>query len=151
MTLGTLPDFAPPMIRDNGDLEPEPINPVATRDPPALTGAVGEETRARRSAPNWLWIVIGVGLAVGKGAEFRALLHHPWGWTVLLGAGAVGALLRGRLVTTAVFAAPAIALLVDPAAWLFGLGIGFGAFALLITLFVAIGAVLRFADLRAAS
>lgn len=138
------------MIGDNGELEPEPINPLATRDPPAQTVAVGEDTRARRSAANWLWIVVGVGLAVSKGAELH-VLRHPWGWTVLLGAAGVGALLRGRPVAVAVLAAPAIALLINPASVLLGLGIGFGAFALLLTLFVAIGTLLRFADLRAAS
>ena len=112
-------------------------------------GTAGQprETPARSRA-SWPWIAVALVIGVGKTEGFRLLEHHVWGWTIVLGVTSGWSLLRARPVLTALFAAPAISILLKPHPAGVGVAVGFALFAILIALFVAIGTALRYLDGR---
>lgn len=101
-----------------------------------------------RSRAGWPWIVLGVGVTVVKGSALNVLAHHTWGWIAIFAIAATWSLLRAKPVATAFLAAPAVAILVAPHSVLLGITVGFGALVALISMFVAIGTLLRLADAR---
>jgi uncharacterized membrane protein len=113
------------------------------------TAAVAPSTKPQpRSHASWPWIVVALVIGVGKTEGVRLLGHHVWGWAILLGVASAWSLLRARPVLTALFAAPAISLLLKPRPVGIGVAVGFATFAVLVAVFVAIGTVLRNIDNR---
>ena len=90
----------------------------------------------------------GVGLAILKAHAFMGLLHHRPGVIALLGLGLAFSVLRLQPVTFAVTAGPLLAFVLAPGSTALGIALGFGAFVLLLVLFMAIGTVLRARQLR---
>jgi hypothetical protein len=85
---------------------------------------------------------VGVGLAVVKADGLAAVLHHRVEVIALLGLGLVLSVLRPRPVGIALTAGPLLAFTFGPRSTVLDIAVGFGAFVLLLALFIAIGTVL---------
>ncbi len=94
------------------------------------------------------WVFLGVLLAFGKGRLIADLLHHRPALIAVLGIGAAASVLRPRPIAFAAFVAPLLAFVVAPKSTTVGLGIGWGAFIILVAAFVGIGTALRLRDRR---
>jgi hypothetical protein len=82
-------------------------------------------------------------LAVVKSEGYRVVLDNRVGVIVALGVVLVFSVLRPKPVRIAVAAAALVALALNPHALMLGVAIAFGALVLLMTLFMAVAAVLR--------
>jgi uncharacterized integral membrane protein len=88
-------------------------------------------------------MIVGVGLALVKANAAADLVHHRTGLIVALAAALAVSVLRTRPVGIALSGAPLLAFALAPGSTALGIALGFGAFVLLLALFVAIGTVPR--------
>lgn len=88
-------------------------------------------------------MIVGLGLALVKADGLAAVLHHRPEVIAVLAVGLALSVLRPRPLGIAVTAAPLLAFTLAPRSTALGIGLGLGAFVLLLTLFVAIGTVLH--------
>jgi len=105
--------------------------------------AHGELRRSGRGGVRWPWMIVGVGLALVKANAAADLVHHRTGLIVALAAALAVSVLRTRPVGIALSGAPLLAFALAPGSTALGIALGFGAFVLLLALFVAIGTVLQ--------
>jgi hypothetical protein len=103
----------------------------------------GRLERWRGHGERWLGLVALAVAAVVKIDAYRGVVHHRAGIMALLGVALLFSVLRPRPVVFALVAAPFVALALHPHPLLAGLGAGFGAFVLLMTLFFGIATVLH--------
>ncbi len=86
---------------------------------------------------------MGVGLALVKANVLTEVVHHRIEVIALLGLGLAFSVLRPRPVGIALTAAALIAFTLAPHSTDLGIALGFGAFVLLLAVFIAIGTVLH--------
>ncbi len=108
-------------------------------EPAAAPGAL----RTGRRGVGWPWLIVGVGLALGKADALTALLDHRPEVIAFLGLGLALSVLRPRPIGIAATAAPLLAFTLAPASTALGIALGVGGFVLLLALFIAIGTVLH--------
>ena len=114
--------------------EPASAAPPATRDSSEVS------TQRRRRWPVTIVAVIVAGVA--KASALRALLHY--GSLAVIGpVTLILSVIATRPKRMAFGAALIVAAIVHPASVLVGLGVGVAAWVLLLTLFVAVGAILQ--------
>jgi hypothetical protein len=102
----------------------------------------------RLEGRRWPWVIVIAGGLVAKGAAIASLTHHRASWIALLALLSLTAFLRGAPFALALCVAPLLAVVVDPHPWFLGVAVGFGAFFVLLGLFLAIGTVLNLRDTR---
>ncbi len=96
-----------------------------------------------RRRSGWPWLIVGLTLVVVKSEALVELLHHRVEVIALLGLGLAFSVLRTRPVGIALTAAALFAFTLDLSSPALGIVLGFGAFTLLLALFIAIAAVLH--------
>jgi hypothetical protein len=99
--------------------------------------------RAGRRRRGWPWAIVGVVMALGKADALRVLLHGRVALMALFGLWLVLSVLRPRPVGIAVTVAGLLAFVIAPGSVLVGIGLGLGAFVLLMALFFAVATVLQ--------
>jgi hypothetical protein len=111
------------------------------------TGAAATRSGARKR--RWPALIGGLVLAAVKSEALLRLIVHRGSLIVVVAVLLGGSLLRTRPVGTAAGSALLLALVLGAHSVGLGLSVGFGVFALLITLFFAISAVLHARQNRA--
>ena len=106
-------------------------------------------TRPSRRNRRWPAVIGGLVIAALKSEAVLKLLIHRHSLIAVTAALLLGAVLRIRPVGTAAAAALLVALVLGAHSLGLGLALGFGGFALLMTLFFAISAVLHLRQDRA--
>ena len=108
----------------------------------ARSGSSGEVV-ARRRGTRWPWLIVVVVAAALKGEAYASLLHDRAGMISVLAVGLFVAIVRTKPLAIAGFTAGILgfALALHPV--LAGVGLGVGAFVVLIALFFAISTVLH--------
>jgi len=114
-----------------------------------LTRPVSEPPDGSRSRRRLPLLIGGVVLALVKVDGLAVALDHRSTLFAFLALALVGAVLRPRPVVIAATVAPLLALVLDPHSLLAGVAIGFGAFVLLMVLFVGIATALHARQARA--
>ena len=120
-----------------GDAKSAGIAPLAeTHD----TRGLQQRRQPRRG---WPCVIVAVVVGVVKSDGYRVVLHNRVGVMVAFGVVLALSVLRPKPVHVAVAAAALVALALHPQALVLGVAIAFGAFVLLMTVFVAVAAVLH--------
>lgn len=109
--------------------------------PVARAGSADLDARGR--GPRWLWVIVVMAVGAVKVEAYGSLLHDRPGLIAALGVGLVLSVLRSKPVAIAAFGAGIVGFALAFHPVLAGVGLGFGAFALLIALFFAISTVLH--------
>jgi hypothetical protein len=108
---------------------------------------------ARSRARSGLWVVLGLVLALTKVEAYRAVFHgvaqHPSEFVVILPLAAAVSLLAARPLAMSLMLAPLVPLLIAPGSAVIGIGIGLGAFLVLVAACVSVGTLLGLRDARA--
>jgi len=108
----------------------------------ALPGSSGD-VAARRRGTRWPWLIVLVVIGALKVEAYASLVHHRASLIAVLAVGLAVSLLRTRPVAIAVFSAGILGLALAMHPFLAGIGLGLGAFAVLIALFFTISTVLH--------
>jgi hypothetical protein len=97
--------------------------------------------------------VLGLVLALTKVEAYRAVFHgvaqHPSEFVVILPLAAAVSLLAARPLAMSLMLAPLVPLLIAPGSAVIGIGIGLGAFLVLVAACVSVGTLLGLRDARA--
>ena len=124
------------------DVRSRSAGPSASTTGVERAAAPGELRRAGRRG-GWPWLIVGVGLALVKANALTEALHYRVAVIVLLGLGLAFSVLRPKPIGIAVTAAPLLAFTLAPRSTVSGVALGFGAFVLLLALFIALGTALH--------
>ncbi|HJS96557.1 MAG TPA: hypothetical protein VJ741_19980 [Solirubrobacteraceae bacterium] len=110
--------------------------------PVALAGSSGEIVARGRGA-RWPWLIVVIAVGAANAAPYASLVNHPVRAIVALAVGLGFSILRMKPVAIAAFAAGIVAFALALHPVLAGVGLGVGAFVLLIALFFTISTVLH--------
>jgi hypothetical protein len=105
---------------------------------------------ARGRGTRWPWLIVVIGVGAVKVEAYASLLHDRGGLIAVLAVGLSVSVLRSKPVAIAAFTAAILGFALAFHPVVAGVGVGLGAFALLIALFFAIATVLHARQRRAA-
>lgn len=131
------------MIASEMGIRSRSVSPPESAPGPESTAAQRSPQRARRRGRAWPSLILGLIFVVFKAHVLADLLVHRAELIVLLGIGLILSVLRPSPRVFAAGAAGLLALGLDPRSTAVGVGLAVGSFAVLLSVFIAIGTVLR--------